>query len=483
MARPRFSEMLVERRRALGLSIAQASSVLKLKERALVAFEEGDFAHMPKSGYAQGMLASYSRYLGLNPRTVSQQFSRDMADWERAGGRDLARSRHVDASVGIPRREGFRGSQGLLPTSGGYAGDMGGFATTSPVRPKGQSSPLVRRGTAGADDWERRYTSRDLSSPPSRASSRYARTRTRQTRADRARRPEGGPSTVGRERIERRAVAPSDFTDDLRYGDANPYEAASTASGRRSSRNIARVDRPNVRRRSADRVATGRTGRREPARRAGVMGWLAGLNLRGTRGLAFFILFFTTLITFIIVLSVSSCIRNSNSDARATTVAVGDAASTRAEAPATQSTSNPSDASADADAPTDPDATAQESEPTVVNVKVADGEISWVEIKCDGASMVAEQVTGPWERSYTVTKSLTVSVNNMSAVTVTKNGATQSFESKTSGIGSISITGTPPAPTDAATTEAAGGDDAGKTDAAASKATSRSAAGTDSTGA
>ncbi|WP_148362905.1 hypothetical protein [Olsenella massiliensis] len=83
--------------------------------------------------------------------------------------------------------------------------------------------------------------------------------------------------------------------------------------------------------------------------------------------------------------------------------------------------------------------------------------------------MVAEQVTGPWERSYTVTKSLTVSVNNMSAVTVTKNGATQSFESKTSGIGSISITGTPSAPTDAATTEAAGGDDAGKTDAAASK--------------
>ncbi|WP_082629959.1 helix-turn-helix domain-containing protein [Olsenella massiliensis] len=191
MARPRFSEMLVERRRALGLSIAQASSVLKLKERALVAFEEGDFAHMPKSGYAQGMLASYSRYLGLNPRTVSQQFSRDMADWERAGGRDLARSRHVDASVGMPRREGFRGSQGLLPTSGGYAGDMGGFATTSPVRPKGQSSPLVRRGTAGADDWERRYTSRDLSSPPSRASSRYARARRtpRRPRRPPARRP------------------------------------------------------------------------------------------------------------------------------------------------------------------------------------------------------------------------------------------------------------------------------------------------------
>ena len=56
MARPRFSEMLVDRRRQLGLSIAQASQVLRLKQQVLMAFEEGDFANMPKSGYAQGML-------------------------------------------------------------------------------------------------------------------------------------------------------------------------------------------------------------------------------------------------------------------------------------------------------------------------------------------------------------------------------------------------------------------------------------------
>ena len=43
MPRPRFSEMLVERRRQLGLSITQASKILRLKEQALIAFEEGDF--------------------------------------------------------------------------------------------------------------------------------------------------------------------------------------------------------------------------------------------------------------------------------------------------------------------------------------------------------------------------------------------------------------------------------------------------------
>ena len=82
MARPRFSEMLVERRRKLGLSIKQASSVLRLKEQVLIAFEEGDFASMPKSGYAQGMLASYARYLSLNPRVITRQFSSDLSDWE-----------------------------------------------------------------------------------------------------------------------------------------------------------------------------------------------------------------------------------------------------------------------------------------------------------------------------------------------------------------------------------------------------------------
>lgn len=77
MARPRFSEMLFDRRRQLGLSIAQASHVLRLKPQVLQAFEEGDFPSIPKSGYAQGMLSSYARYLGLNTRVIVSQFTQD----------------------------------------------------------------------------------------------------------------------------------------------------------------------------------------------------------------------------------------------------------------------------------------------------------------------------------------------------------------------------------------------------------------------
>ena len=78
MARPRFSEMLFDRRRQLGLSIAQASHVLRLKPQVLQAFEEGDFPSIPKSGYAQGMLSSYARYLGLNTRCLL--YTSDAAD-------------------------------------------------------------------------------------------------------------------------------------------------------------------------------------------------------------------------------------------------------------------------------------------------------------------------------------------------------------------------------------------------------------------
>ena len=54
-SRPRFSEMLLDRRRQLGLTVGQASQVLKLKEQVLIAFEEGDFDNIPQSGYAQGI--------------------------------------------------------------------------------------------------------------------------------------------------------------------------------------------------------------------------------------------------------------------------------------------------------------------------------------------------------------------------------------------------------------------------------------------
>ena len=153
MARPRFSEMLVNRRRQLGLSVKQASSVLRLKEEVLIAFEEGDFEAMPKSGYAQGMLSSYARYLGMNSREVINQFTSDLREWERQAASGRARrtraSRRDEPVYELPgdvasRRANYQGSKGLLPTSGGFAGDLTTYSTVSSPRPKNsRPSPLV----------------------------------------------------------------------------------------------------------------------------------------------------------------------------------------------------------------------------------------------------------------------------------------------------------------------------------------------------
>lgn len=147
MDRPRFSSALLQRRRELGLSTAQASRVLKLKEQVLIALEEGDFESIPKSGYAQGMVSSYARYLGLDPREMVDLFTEDLEDYEAAQGKRKRGKKQTRSSqymrIGAPRPAVDDSRRNLLPTSGGRAGDMGDFATTSAATARSASVPLV----------------------------------------------------------------------------------------------------------------------------------------------------------------------------------------------------------------------------------------------------------------------------------------------------------------------------------------------------
>ena len=66
----RFGDMLYQRRREMGLTILQIANTIKIRPQIIEFFENGDFSSMPPRGYAQGMISSYARYLGLNPREV-----------------------------------------------------------------------------------------------------------------------------------------------------------------------------------------------------------------------------------------------------------------------------------------------------------------------------------------------------------------------------------------------------------------------------
>ncbi|HBO62485.1 MAG TPA: hypothetical protein DD645_07635, partial [Olsenella sp.] len=82
-------------------------------------------------------------------------------------------------------------------------------------------------------------------------------------------------------------------------------------------------------------------------------------------------------------------------------------------------------------------------EETVVEVSVASGQVSWVEITCDGESVFVDSVTGPWTQSYTVHDSINVQVTNPDVVTVTENGERRDFSERAGGLGSLTIEGTP----------------------------------------
>ena len=395
----RYSAILLERRRQLGITLGKAARDLRMKEQILQAFEEGDFASIPSNGYTQGMLASYARYLGLDDSAVVRQFNEDLYVYEHGNNERRRRSREQVRSSYSDR--GSRERSGAAARSRSAA-PQGGYGRPSQGQPYSQRVP------------QQGY--------PSQQRNPYI----------------DGTERFGRQsqRIETRPVERG-YTDDMKYGQTtSPYEAANSVRGRVSSRNIANVQRPNVDRR---RPQPGRHPQRPKS-------FLSNENM--VIGLGILV---AILLTIIIVMSVSSCVNmaaGESSWAARSSVPVSTADTTSSQS----STTSSSDASGTKSSSSNTSAqttstksggtsssTTTTPEKTEVVVTVADSSVSWVEIVVDGKSVVAESVTGPWTQTYEPKQSMSIQVGDTSAVTVTKNGENQSFDAKTSGLGTITI--------------------------------------------
>ncbi len=79
-----IGDILSERRRSLGLSIDRVVADTKLQRRMVDAFEDSDFDAMPPKGYAQASLASYARYLGLNPNEILRIYDDQLYEHQRS---------------------------------------------------------------------------------------------------------------------------------------------------------------------------------------------------------------------------------------------------------------------------------------------------------------------------------------------------------------------------------------------------------------
>ena len=414
MERAMFSDMLAERRRQLGYSIRQASRVLRLREDIIVAFEEGDFERMPKSGYAQGMLSSYARYLGLDASMVVEAYVEDFERYKREGRRRGVRNpamtpSGVDATSHV---QPYVPSRGLLPTSGGPAGDMGSFATTR-VRARGASS-LDDRVESSADYTQvRPYT--ELTPPKNN-------TRTRRVGTDEQRSDRSAAPSRTRNARNRRGSSRRVDTDSSR-GDSGASRRGTRASGPRDGRGQARRDRR--------------------ARRGGIppmVFMIGGVVL-------------VVALAIFVVLGVGSCVHREPTSSHTIPVSSADEATTEQGAQGTSNSGTGTDAATKKGDQTSSLSTSSKTDDangssstkekeTSVSVSVAADAVTWLEIDCDGISEVAETITGPWQHTYTVEDSITIQAGDTTAVTVVRDGSQVQFESMASGIGTMRIQGT-----------------------------------------
>ena len=499
MALPRFSEMLVDRRESLGLTVSQAARVLRIKEITLVAFETGDFDNMPPSGYAQGMLASYARYLGLNPTLVTDQYNEDLFVHENGSSsyelrrrtrqtresepseipsydrpdnsaRGRAESRRISddpvAGLDTAPMEARRGRGLVTGTHGRYSTQHAEQDPASGLQARfggrtAKSTPLVTG---------RPYTSAASAARPRSASTGYS-YRSSSSYGRSAGAPTGAAANA------RRSMAPGDiamqpvyageYVDDLRYdGIASGFTPASSSQGRAGARNIASRERPRVRRRQSEPSSQGKRRRRGRSRgNQGLLGSIAGnpLVLMVAGGVVVLVIVLVVVfglrscgskgdgaegqkvpVTTVVQEQSSSSPSTSSSSANAsqTTSSSSSSSASSATAPTTGSGSqaqSTTDANANASSP----ATTTPSTPTTggskVVVEVLDGKVSWVEVSCDGQSVLANTVTGPKTYEYEVHESFSISVAEPTGVSVTRDGQKLTFDSKVQGMGQLSF--------------------------------------------
>lgn len=112
MADPRLiGDILCDRRRSLGLSIDRVVEDTKLQRRMVEAFEDSDFNAMPPKGYAQASLASYARYLGLNPNEILRVYDDQLYEYQQqtsAGARRSGRERTASHPATVDDRASSR---------------------------------------------------------------------------------------------------------------------------------------------------------------------------------------------------------------------------------------------------------------------------------------------------------------------------------------------------------------------------------------
>lgn len=418
--RRHFGDMLLERRRQLGASIQQVSNVVKIRPQIIEYFETENFAAMPPRGYAQGMISSYARYLGLNPRDVVDAYFDALHEYEHGSGGRVGRFQEAAAdasprSSNAPARYMMVNSipssrYGVRPQQAGYVSE-----STSPHEP--MSSARLRPAQPGRAGAPRGYD-------PSLRS----RANGRQAPYDPARR--GGARPAARDgRAQGR-----DAVRDSRGSHGVPARQRREGAYERGYREPA----------GARRGGDYRGGRRPPHGRGGSS--QSSMSPLDPRLLIAGVVALLVLV-LLIVFAMRGCAPKPTEKPGSSGVSVSQVDKDKGSNDSTDDSEDGGEDSSDAASQDDSPDDAQSGKPakdepkeTIVKVSVKEkGAVAWVEVKLDGKIVLGKQVLGPFEQEFTVTSQIDITTDSPSDVTVRKNGEKVRYDTKVSGVGKVSI--------------------------------------------
>lgn len=439
----RFGDMLLEQRRRMGLSIQQVANTIKIRPQIIEFFETGNFASMPPRGYAQGMISSYARFLGLNPREVVNAYFDDLMAYEREtsqqGGRFQDAAGYVNSRSSVDNGrflmvQGGRSTRyGQRPQQAGYITETGSGEEIRSQRDRFRSTPMPE----------------DRALPAARGVARDPR----------AGYGDGGYSgrgyrgvSTGRSRSGYADADATQVTPRLR-SQYQPYGQRSSASrsGQRGYQGRGEVAPRSGRRSFQDQG--GYRGRSDSGRGRVPQGGSSSNRGRGgsrnsqNNGLDPRIVYagigaVALLLIVLIVVLLRGCASSTpetTPETPAATKTTTKKSSKKTETVDDEDADEATNESTDSDA-TKTTAKKEENEVTKVKVSVAKGKTAWIEVKVDGKSVYGAQATGPFEQEYTPESSIEITTSKPSDVTVTKNGEKVRYDTKTSGVARVTIT-------------------------------------------
>lgn len=409
-----FGEMLLERRRQMGASIQQVANVIKIRPQIIEYFETENFAAMPPRGYSQGIISSYARYLGLNPREVVDAYFDALHEYERNGtGGRVGRFQDAAADAN-PRSSNAAGRYmmvnsvpssryGQRPPQAGYVSESSSAhepVSASRLRPVSTADSRCRPPQGGYDS----------------------------TLRSRTRRPDGYSASDPR---DPRARAP-------RSQDGRPYrDSRGARSGYPEQRPVRRASGAQPPRGGSQRGRASRGGSRPP-QQGPDMKFLAILGL----GLLILIALVMVLLRGCAPKPESAGSASSTPSAQKADSKDASEDSTEADEGTDSSADKGDDAGGSSPSADKTDKSTKDEEPkeTVVKIKLKEkGTVAWIEVKLDGKVVLGKQVVGPFEQEFTVDTQIDITTNTPSAVAIYKNGEKVRYDTKVSGVGKVSI--------------------------------------------